>query len=91
MSDPTDAGGDKLQQILEEVRKTRPPLARLIEAMAASNTTRDNPEQIALDIGLMMAARDSRSPLKAALDYYESTEIKNQQKDRVLKALKGEE
>lgn len=82
---------NKIQQIIADLQKTRPPLARLVEAMAASNTTRDNPEQIALDIGLMMASRDARSPIKSALEYYESTEIKNQHKDRVLKALKGEE
>ena len=90
MKKPKDTGGSKLQSILDEVRKTRPPLARVIEAMTQSNTTRDNPEQIAYDIAMMMTARDERSPLKKALDYYESTEIKNQQKERVLKALKGE-
>ena len=82
--------GSNIEKILDDLRKTRPPLARVLEAMAASNTTRDNPEQIAHDVAMMLAARDKRSPIKEALDYYETTEIKNIQKERVLKALKGE-
>lgn len=86
----TSKSDSNLEKILDDLRKSRPPLARVIEAMAKSNTTRDNPEQIAHDVAMMLAARDSRSPIKDALDYYESTEIKNIQKERVLKALKGD-
>jgi hypothetical protein len=81
---------DKILAIIEDVKKRRPPLAAVIEAMGFSNTWRDNPREIARDIALMLAARNPNSPIKAALDYYESTEIVNQQKDRIMKDLTGE-
>lgn len=77
----------KMLNILEDVKQQRPPLARVLEALGMSNTWRDNPKEIARDIALMLAARNPDSPIKTALDYYESTEIVNKQKDRILKDL----
>ncbi len=79
---------EEMLRLLEEIRVTRPPLARVIEALGMSNTWRDNPTEIARDIALMMAARNPDSPIKAALDYYESTEVVNERRDRILEDLK---
>lgn len=80
---------EQLNKLIKEMKSKRPPLAAVMEALAASNTTRDNPEIIARDIAMMLASRDAKSPLKHALDYYESTSIVNDKKETILRHLSG--
>lgn len=75
---------EKLKEIVAKLKKDRPALASVVEAMAMSNTARDQPESIAKEVAVLLAAREHNSDLKKALDYYESTEKVNRQKDRIL-------
>lgn len=59
---------------LDKLHKTNPPLAKVVEAIREGKTHRDSgTADIAQDIALMLAARNSKTSLGKALDHYEES------------------
>lgn len=53
---------------LEALKQRNTPLARVISEFVASSTYRDNPDDLAQKVELVMTARDDQSKLAQALD-----------------------
>jgi hypothetical protein len=61
--------GGKLTMAKARKSGRRPPLAKVMAALAQGKTERDEPEDLVTEL---LAARDPNSPVKKALDEFEA-------------------
>lgn len=82
---------DEKKVDIEALRKRKPPLAKVLQALTEGKTARDTSISIAQDIALLMAAREPGHPLHEALNELDRAVTHEARVEAIRKQLTGED